>query len=671
MFQKKLKNDLEDEFGQALQDREANLKNPQQQNRKRLMLINEAQIETLKNGNWQNLENSPHTLRENSSWQNNSNSNPSFQDINSQNPKSKNEGWQIGLKNPRNLSQKPRSQTNHPEYPNKTQNKNSDLDGLGGELGDNSYNLEDNQENSDDNFETYYDQNENGKLAKIDKNSQNNSQNWVKKDSGRNKLANFLKVFLILILLGGIGFGGFWLYRTELSKNEKIATECSKVIFGIDKDLELTCQKVDNSVLGFWNNQKIAQNLEQNKTKIETAKITLNGEIESLQKEINTKIAKIETAKLTAAEKITEFKKEIPKVEKGENNSTNFLENLKIKSEQKIKIDQLNLILTTNIERKAEKLDKIINQNLDLEIALADYQNYLKNLQVSLNLKIAQNTLNQNIDFAETSAQNSTENANLKINKTNLVAQTDELESKTRELESKIEEVIKKNPEKNKQRLLKLYKNLTGVQFKEIYNNFSYQKVNEKTKEIVILKDKIADEYIVKIVEKRGYLKRAQADESKLEEIDGQKLQTEAKKAYEELKTEAKKEGLDMVMVSGYRGVKEQQGIFADRLGNLATVATIKSGKSDVILEKILQTTSIPGYSRHHTGYTFDLGCASTELTIFKDTKCYEWLSKDNYLNAKRFGLIPSYPEGGGVQGPDPEAWEYVWVGLETLQNPK
>ena len=61
-----------------------------------------------------------------------------------------------------------------------------------------------------------------------------------------------------------------------------------------------------------------------------------------------------------------------------------------------------------------------------------------------------------------------------------------------------------------------------------------------------------------------------------------------------------------------------------------------------------------------------DLG-SGKDFTDFGSTRAYEWLSSDNYLNAKRFGFIPSYPQGAGKQGPDPEPWEYVWVGEDRL----
>jgi len=88
---------------------------------------------------------------------------------------------------------------------------------------------------------------------------------------------------------------------------------------------------------------------------------------------------------------------------------------------------------------------------------------------------------------------------------------------------------------------------------------------------------------------------------------------------------------------------------------------------SDSELDGILATTAIPGYSRHHTGYTVDIGCGNEPAIAFELTVCFDWLSANNYKNAKTYGWIPSYPEGAGQQGPEPETWEYVWVGIDAL----
>ncbi|MGL4757702.1 MAG: D-alanyl-D-alanine carboxypeptidase family protein, partial [Patescibacteria group bacterium] len=74
--------------------------------------------------------------------------------------------------------------------------------------------------------------------------------------------------------------------------------------------------------------------------------------------------------------------------------------------------------------------------------------------------------------------------------------------------------------------------------------------------------------------------------------------------------------------------------------------------------------------SKHHTGLAADINeSKDVELETITSTKLYKYMKEDNYLNLKRFGFIPSYPEGGNNMGPFPEAWEILYVGPETLQS--
>jgi LAS superfamily LD-carboxypeptidase LdcB len=77
--------------------------------------------------------------------------------------------------------------------------------------------------------------------------------------------------------------------------------------------------------------------------------------------------------------------------------------------------------------------------------------------------------------------------------------------------------------------------------------------------------------------------------------------------------------------------------------------------------------TAVPGYSRHHTGYTVDIACENQTTLSFIYTVCFKWLSQNNYERTKKFGWIPSYPEEAVLQGPEPESWEYVWVGIDAV----
>ncbi len=120
-------------------------------------------------------------------------------------------------------------------------------------------------------------------------------------------------------------------------------------------------------------------------------------------------------------------------------------------------------------------------------------------------------------------------------------------------------------------------------------------------------------------------------------------------------------------LVAAYRSNADARNLFLSRLNEYRIdIPQIANGTYDKQINDLLRTTAIPGYSRHHTGYTVDIGCNDQTLAVFKNTPCFEWLSADNYKNAKLYGWIPSYPEGAGQQGPDPEPWEYVWVGTNS-----
>ena len=147
--------------------------------------------------------------------------------------------------------------------------------------------------------------------------------------------------------------------------------------------------------------------------------------------------------------------------------------------------------------------------------------------------------------------------------------------------------------------------------------------------------------------------------------------------AWREMQAAAKAEGVELQLVSAYRSVERQRRIFLRELSQASRQSTgrefdtrdIAAGQADRLIEEVLRFSSIPGFSKHHSGYTIDIADPSQgqAFTGFKHTQGFEWISAHNYLNAKRFGFIPSYPDGADGQGPDPEPWEYVWVGREPL----
>jgi LAS superfamily LD-carboxypeptidase LdcB len=206
------------------------------------------------------------------------------------------------------------------------------------------------------------------------------------------------------------------------------------------------------------------------------------------------------------------------------------------------------------------------------------------------------------------------------------------------------------------------FKQLSGQDFNNIFESMNYPKVQILPNHTNITDNSTVDNRIRSLAESRGYRKRASAVEGSMVWIDGQRLQVEASQAWQELRNQAKKEGYNLVMTSGYRSPNEQRNMFVSSMAPEYPTEDFLNGKIDPDLQRIMNIVSPPGYSRHHTGYTIDVACLG-ESTIFKNTSCYRWASANNFAKVRQFGWIPSYPVGVNNQGPLPEEWEFVWVG--------
>jgi LAS superfamily LD-carboxypeptidase LdcB len=204
-------------------------------------------------------------------------------------------------------------------------------------------------------------------------------------------------------------------------------------------------------------------------------------------------------------------------------------------------------------------------------------------------------------------------------------------------------------------------------EYKIFYDNLLLPNLLKVENPPVISGNDIADARIRKIAEDRGYRLRS-SPSVELKTVEGYLLQEQIASSWKSLKAEAAAKGLNMSIVSGYRSVEDQRNLFLQRLSATGvSIESVASGKSDKEVDKVLVTTSIPGYSKHHTGYTIDILCSGYAFENFKNSPCNDWMIADNYAVAKENGFIPSYPPAADAQGPNPEAWEYVWVGTDLL----
>jgi D-alanyl-D-alanine carboxypeptidase len=217
------------------------------------------------------------------------------------------------------------------------------------------------------------------------------------------------------------------------------------------------------------------------------------------------------------------------------------------------------------------------------------------------------------------------------------------------------------------------FKYFTGEQFQQLAEGLFYPNTLSLDYLPEITGNNASDERIRTIAESRGYQLRhvpvlpiVKTNEPDLGDDD--LLQPKAYHAWQLLKSRAKNAKVPLTLASGYRSIERQRELFTSRLASAGVnVDSIANGSQDTAISNLLSTTAPPGYSRHHTGYALDLACDDNTGRKFKETSCFTWLKEDNYKNAKQNGFTPSYPDGADQQGPEPEPWEYVWVGVTSL----
>lgn len=200
----------------------------------------------------------------------------------------------------------------------------------------------------------------------------------------------------------------------------------------------------------------------------------------------------------------------------------------------------------------------------------------------------------------------------------------------------------------------------TGDQFNEIYEyavNHTLAGLTPTTSQPSITGDSDFDDRIWKLAFARGYVLRPVAT-NRLSSADGVPMQPEAAAAWADLKAAARSAGLSFIVSSAYRSPSTQRTQFLSKL----------QGTSDSAIDATLTWYSVPGTSKHHSGYALDFRYANGTFGEFRNTPDYAWLAADNFYNAKRFGFIPSYPDDVSAQGPNPEPWEFVWVGVDLIR---
>lgn len=159
-----------------------------------------------------------------------------------------------------------------------------------------------------------------------------------------------------------------------------------------------------------------------------------------------------------------------------------------------------------------------------------------------------------------------------------------------------------------------------------------------------------------------GHLPYAEAAKSELRPIAGYgaiRLRSAAAAKFEAMMDAAAKDGVELVPLSGFRTVEEQNSLFFD----------VKAERGEVAAKRAA-VSAPPGYSEHHTGYAVDIGdgdASSADLQFsFDQTAAYKWLKE----NAAFYSFELSFPKDNPM-GVSYEPWHWRFVGdrqsLETF----
>jgi len=142
----------------------------------------------------------------------------------------------------------------------------------------------------------------------------------------------------------------------------------------------------------------------------------------------------------------------------------------------------------------------------------------------------------------------------------------------------------------------------------------------------------------------------AHAEAQELEDVEPnilgrmQRLAPATARAWREMKAAARVDGIELLLVSGFRSVRYQAELIRNKLAAGQSIASI------------LEVNAAPGFSEHHTGRAVDLATpGSRPLTVdFETSPAFAWLR----ASARRFGFAMPYGRGNAY-GFSYEPWHW------------
>jgi len=152
----------------------------------------------------------------------------------------------------------------------------------------------------------------------------------------------------------------------------------------------------------------------------------------------------------------------------------------------------------------------------------------------------------------------------------------------------------------------------------------------------------------------------AYSDAADLEEVEPnivgkpQRLAPSTARSWRQMKQTAALAGVDLLLVSGFRSVRQQADLFRQKLA---------AGRD---IHAILRVNAAPGFSEHHTGRAIDIATPGTRpLTAeFENSKAFAWLT----ANAATFGFTMPYGRDNAF-GFEFEPWHWSQLKLRSKHS--
>jgi zinc D-Ala-D-Ala carboxypeptidase len=125
-----------------------------------------------------------------------------------------------------------------------------------------------------------------------------------------------------------------------------------------------------------------------------------------------------------------------------------------------------------------------------------------------------------------------------------------------------------------------------------------------------------------------------------------QRLERRAASQWQAMLATANKDGVVMVVISGFRSFDYQRKLVERKLAAGLTV------------EQIICVSALPGFSEHHTGRAIDIGTPDSPpvTEAFEQTPAFEWLTR----RGQDFGFRMTYPRDNHF-GVIYEPWHWVF----------